>query len=88
MRRVGDLVREGKKSDAKALMQSYETKLQEADAVVPGLKREAGKELHELESRIDEAFRGLDQSTKQNRTAKSLLEAGQELQREVYRNPK
>ena len=86
MRSVGDFVRTGRESEAKELMQSYKAKLEEADALVPGLKKQADEELRKLEELIDDAFRGSDQSTKQNRAAKALLEAGQELQREVNRN--
>ena len=88
MRSVGDFVRTGKESEAKELMQSYKTKLEEADALVPGLKKQADEELRELEERVDDAFRGSDQSTKRNRAAKALLEAGQGLQRETNRNVK
>jgi Ca-activated chloride channel family protein len=85
MRSVGDFVRTGRRAEAKELMQSYKAKLEEADALVPGLKKQADEELRELEQRVDDAFRGSDQTTKQNRAAKALLEAGQELQREVNR---
>jgi Ca-activated chloride channel family protein len=88
MKSVGDYVRAGKKSEARQLMQSYKSKLAEADALVPGLKQQADEELKELESRIDDAFTGENQSVKQNRAAKTLLEAGQERQREVNRNVK
>jgi Ca-activated chloride channel family protein len=85
MRSVSGFVREGNETEAKEAMQFYKTKLEEADALVPGLKKQADKELRELEVRVDEAFRGRGQATKQNRAAKALLEAGQELQREVNR---
>lgn len=85
MRGVSSFVRAGRESEAKELMQSYKTKLEEADALVPGLKKQADDELRELEERLDDAFRGSDQAVKQNRAAKALLESGQELQREVNR---
>ena len=86
MRGVSDFVRAGKESEAKELMHYYKSKIEEADALVPGLKKQADEELRELEDRVDEAFRGPRQATKQNRAAKALLEAGQELQREVNRD--
>jgi Ca-activated chloride channel family protein len=88
MRSVGDYVRAGKKSEAHQIMQSYKDKLAEADALVPGLKTQADEELKELEERMDDAFQGKNQSIKQNRFAKTLLEAGQERQRELNRNVK
>jgi hypothetical protein len=86
MRSVGDLVRSGKREEAKELMTSYRGRLDKADAMVPGLKKKAESQLQELEGRVDDAFEGRDQEVKQNRAAKSLLESSQELQREVNRN--
>ena len=86
MRSVGALVREGKQEEAKELVDSYKSRLDEADALVPGLKKQADAELRELESRVDDAFRGREQSVKQNRAAKTLLDASQKLQREVNKN--
>ncbi len=86
MRSVGDLVRSGKREEAKELMTSYRGRLDEADAMVPGLKKKAESRLQELEERVDDAFEGRDQEVKQNRAAKTLLESSQKLQREVNRN--
>ncbi|MEE8161015.1 MAG: hypothetical protein V3T61_05200, partial [Acidobacteriota bacterium] len=62
--------------------------LEAADTAVPGLKKQAGRELDELEARVDDAFEGADQKIKQNRAAKEFLGASQQLQREVNKNSK
>ena len=86
MREVGDYVRRGDQEKAKELMDNYRDRLEEADQAVPGLKKDANRQLDELESRVDAAFQGPDQKVKQNRAAKSFLGASQELQREVNKN--
>jgi Ca-activated chloride channel family protein len=86
MRNVGNLVREGKREEAKELVNSYKHRLDQADGMVPGLKRQADEEVQELESRVENAFRGRARDVKQNRAAKALLDASQKLQREVKRN--
>jgi Ca-activated chloride channel family protein len=86
MREVGDYVRSGDQEKAKELMDNYRDRLEEADAAVPGLKKDADRQLDELEARVDDAFQGPDQKVKQNRAAKSFLGASQELQRETNRN--
>jgi len=86
MRSVGDMVRTGKREEAKELMTSYRDRLDKADAMVPGLKKKAESSLLELEEHVDDAFEGRDQEVKQNRAAKTLLESSQKLQREVNRN--
>ena len=88
MRKLGDFVRSGEKSKAEKLMRSYRYRLEAADAAVPGLKKQAGRELDELEARVDDAFQGADQKIKQNRAAKEFLGASQQLQREVNKNSK
>ena len=67
-------------------MDNYRDRLEEADKAVPGLKKDADRQLDELEARIDDAFQGPDQKIKQNRAAKSFLGTSQELQREVNKN--
>jgi Ca-activated chloride channel family protein len=59
MRSVGDLVRSGKREEAKELMTSYRGRLDKADAMVPGLKKKAESQLQELEERVDDAFEGV-----------------------------
>lgn len=86
MREVGDYVRSGDQEKAKELMDNYRDRLEEADKAVPGLKKDADRQLDELEARIDDAFQGPDQKIKQNRAAKSFLGTSQELQREVNKN--
>ena len=86
MREVGDYVRSGDQEKAKELMDNYRDRLEEADAAVPGLKKDADMQLKELEARVDDAFQGPDQKMKQNRAAKSFLGESQELQREVNKN--
>jgi len=86
MRSIGDLVRSGKREEAKELMTSYRGRLDKADAMVPGLKKKAESQLNELEEHVDDAFEGGDQEVKQSRAAKTLLESSQKLQREVNRN--
>jgi Ca-activated chloride channel family protein len=86
MRSIGDLVRSGKREEAKELMTSYRGRLDKADAMVPGLKKKAERQLNELEEHVDDAFEGGDQEVKQSRAAKTLLESSQKLQREVNRN--
>ena len=88
MRKVGDFVRSGEREKAKELMESYRNRLEEADLAVPGLKKQADRQLEELETRVDDAFQGRDQKVKQNRAAKALLGASQQLQREVNKNTK
>ncbi len=86
MREVGDYVRSGKREQAEELMDNYRDRLEEADAAVPGLKKDADMQLKELEARVDDAFQGPDQKRKQNRAAKSFLGESQELQRETNKN--
>lgn len=86
MREVGDYVRSGDQEKAKEAMENFRDRLEEADAAVPGLKKDADRQLDELEARVDDAFQGPDQKVKQNRAAKSFLGASQELQREVNKN--
>ncbi len=88
MKEVGDYVRRGEKTKAEEVMQSYRKRLEDADANVPGLRRQAVRELDELEGRLDDAFQGSDQKLKQNRAAKSMLSDSQELQRKVDKNKK
>ncbi len=86
MKDVADFVRSGDRVKAEEVVQSYRRRLEDADAKVPGLKKDAGKELDELEARVDEVFDGPDQQIKQNRAAKSMLAASQQLQRQVDKN--
>lgn len=88
IKKVGDSVRAGKREEAKELMDSYRSQLDEADLAVPGVKSQTERQLKELEARVDDAFQGRDQKVKQNRAAKSFLGASQELQREVDKNQK
>jgi hypothetical protein len=86
LRQVGDLVRQGDREQAEQSIREYRSRVNEADALVPGLKKKADQELKELEGRVDEAFRGSDQNTKQNRAAKLLLDESQKLQRTIKKN--
>ena len=86
MREIGAFVRSGEREKADQVMKSYRNRLEEADAAVPGLKKQAGRQLDELEARVDEAFQGPDQKIKQNRAAKELLGDSLRLQREVNKN--
>jgi hypothetical protein len=86
MREVGDYVRSGDQEKAKELMDNYRDRLEEADKAVPGVKKDADRQLDELEARVDDAFQGPDQKRKQNRAAKSFLGESQELQRETNKN--
>ena len=88
MKDVADFVRSGDRAKADAVVQSYRLRLEDANTKVPGLKREAGKELDELEARVDEVFDGPDQKIKQNRAAKSMFGESQQLQRQVDKNSK
>jgi Ca-activated chloride channel family protein len=88
MKDVADFVRSGEREKAEEVVQSYRKRLEDADANVPGLTRQAGRELDELEARVDDAFDGPDQKIKQNRAAKSMLGDSQELQRQTDRNNK
>ena len=86
MREVGDYVRSGDQEKAQELMDNYRDRLEEADQAVPGVKKDADRQLDELEARVDDAFQGPDQKRKQNRAAKSFLGESQELQRETNKN--
>ena len=88
MKEVADYVRSGERAKAEQAVQSYRNRLEDADANVSGLKRQAGRELDELEARMDDAFNGPDQKIKQNRAAKSMLGDSQELQRQTDKNNK
>ena len=88
MKEVADYVRTGERAKAEEVVESYRKRLEDAGANVPGLSRQAGRELDELESRVDDAFNGPDQKVKQNRAAKSMLGDSQELQRQVDKNNK
>ncbi len=88
MKDVADFVRSGDRAKAEEVVQSYRRRLEDADAQVPGLKKEAGRELDELETRLDDAFNGPDQKIKRNRAAKSMLGESQQLQRRVDKNNK
>ncbi len=87
MRQVGDLVRGGRKEEAAEALASYRQRLAEADEAVPGLRKDAAEDLKELEQRVDDAFTGRDQAVKQNRAAKSMLDASQKLQRTQEKKP-
>jgi hypothetical protein len=88
MKEVGVYVRRGERALAEEVVQSYRNRLDDNEANVPGLKRQAGRELDELEARMEDAFDGPDQKIKQNRAAKSMMGDSQELQRQVERNNK
>ena len=88
MRQVGDYVRRGDQEKAEEVMESYRSRLEEADAAVPGVKKTGERELRALQSSVEDAFQGRDQKVKQNRAAKSFLDNSQQLQREVNRNNK
>ncbi len=85
MRQVGDYVRNGEREKAAQTIDDFKSKLDEADAVVPGLKKEGGRELKDLEDRVNLAFSGPDQATKQNRAAKSMLNDSQTRQRKTQK---
>lgn len=86
MRKVGDYVRSGEKEMAAQSIEEFRSRLDEADAVVPGLKKEGRRELKDLEDQVDRAFTGPDQRLKQNRAAKALLNESQARQRTVQKN--
>ncbi len=90
MKSVSNLVRQGKKERAKAVLGEYRSRLDAAEeaSAVPGLKDEAGSRLAELEAVVDDAFLGRNQKLKQNRAAKELYGASQKLQRVEKKNPK
>ena len=88
IKEVANYVRSGERAKAEKVVQSYRSRLEDADANVLGLKRKAGRELDELEARVDDAFDGPDQQVKRNRAAKSMLGQSQELQRQNDKNIK
>ncbi len=81
MKDLASKVREGSAEDARQLLSTFKDEVSEADALAPGLRAEAEAKLKEAESRMDDAFRGRDQATKQNRAAKAFLGQSQDLQR-------
>ena len=89
MKSVSNLVRQGDREQAKALLGEYRSRLDAAEeaSAVRGLKDEAGNRLAELEAVVDDAFQGRDKKLKQNRAAKELYGASQKLQRVEKKNP-
>ncbi len=81
MKNLAEKVREGNAEEARQLLSTFKDEVSEADALAPGLRAEAEAKLKEAESRMDDAFRGRDQATKQNRAAKAFLGQSQDLQR-------
>ncbi len=85
MNKVGSFVRSGEKSKASEVIETYKSRLEEAQAAAPGIYSDADAELKELEAQVDDAFDGPDQETKRNRAAKMLLDEAQKNQRIVIK---
>lgn len=83
MRKVSDLIRQGKKDEAMQSLDSFRDELQEAEQSAPGLRKQAAPILADVEQRVEESFRGADQILNRNRNAKELLGVSQSTQRKL-----